>query len=119
MFDICISETPSIEALIEMRAASRVHAKDATLYDFDLEAEKCASSFMGWTDLASNPPYSIAEIIAFAAQARSGGIRDVILIAEGGSSQAAMALFYIATGVATIAVLAWVASSLLIAYKES
>ena len=92
MFDICIPETPSIEALIEMRAASRVHAKDATLYDFDLEAEKCASSFMGWTDLASNPPYSIAEIIAFAAQARSGGIRDVILIAEGGSSQAAMAL---------------------------
>ena len=47
---------------------------------------------MGWTDLATNPPYSLAEITAFAAQARSGGIKDVILIAEGGSSQAAMAL---------------------------
>ena len=35
------------------------------------------------------------------------------------NAQAAMALFYIAAGVATIAVLAWVASSLLIAYKES
>ncbi len=35
------------------------------------------------------------------------------------NAQAAMAFFYIAAGVATIAVLAWVASSLLIAYKES
>lgn len=35
------------------------------------------------------------------------------------NAQAAMAFFYIAVGVATIAVLAWVASSLLIAYKES
>lgn len=35
------------------------------------------------------------------------------------NAQAAMAFFYIAIGVATIAVLAWLASSLLIAYKES
>jgi hypothetical protein len=35
------------------------------------------------------------------------------------NAQAAMAFFYIAAGVATIAVLAWAASSLLIAYKES
>lgn len=35
------------------------------------------------------------------------------------NAQAAMAFFYIAVGVASIAVLAWVASSLLIAYKES
>lgn len=35
------------------------------------------------------------------------------------NAQAAMALFYIAVGVATIATLAWLASSLLIAYKES
>ena len=57
------------EKLIENKVASRIFAKDASLYDFSDEALKCASEYMGWTDLASNPPYSIQEIQTFADRA--------------------------------------------------
>ena len=47
---------PSAKTLVREKVASRIHAKDATLYNFDPEAQECAEHFMGWVDLASNPP---------------------------------------------------------------
>ena len=57
---------PSVQTLIDNKVASRVRAKDASLYNFSSEAQKCAESYMGWTTLASNPPSSIEEIQNFA-----------------------------------------------------
>lgn len=46
---------PAAKTLVKARAASRIHAKDATLYDFSPEAQACAADYMGWTDLATSP----------------------------------------------------------------
>ena len=84
--------SPSANELVEARVASRVHAKDATLYDFSDEAEACAKEFMGWTDLASNPPYPVQEIQDFADGIMTLGLTDAVLIGQGGSTQAPMTL---------------------------
>ena len=81
---------PSADALVEARAASRVNAKDASLYDFSPAAQACSESFMGWADLASNPPYPVQDIQDFADAAIERGLTDVILIGQGGSTQAPM-----------------------------
>ena len=78
--------------LIENKVASRLHAKDATVYDFSEEACECARDFMGWVDLASNPPYPIDAIQSFADECVGHGIRTVLLLGQGGSTQAAMTL---------------------------
>lgn len=83
---------PSAKTLVKEHVASRIHAKDATLYNFSEKAQKVAEQFMGWADLASNPPTSIGEIVDFADKAIGSGIRSVILIGEGGSTQAPMTI---------------------------
>ena len=47
---------------------------------------------MGWTDLASNPPYSLADIQAFADSIIKQGLKTVVLIGQGGSTQAPMTI---------------------------
>lgn len=83
--------TPS-ERLIAGNVPSRVHAKDATLYDFSDEALESARGFMGWADLASNPPLPLDEIAAFAQDVIDEGLDRVGLLGEGGSSQAPMTI---------------------------
>lgn len=83
---------PSAKTLIKEQVASRLHSKDASLYDFSDEAYECASEFMGWTDLASNPPYPVEEIVAFAHEAHAQGLTNIILVGEGGSTQAPMTI---------------------------
>lgn len=83
---------PSAKTLVKDQVASRLHAKDATLYSFDEAAEACARDFMGWVDLASNPPYPIDGIKAFAKQAKDAGLDQVLLLGEGGSTQAPMTI---------------------------
>ena len=83
---------PSAKTLVKECVASRVHAKDATLYDFSEQAQACAERYMGWTDLASNPPYSLADIQAFADSIISQGLKTVVLIGQGGSTQAPMTI---------------------------
>ena len=80
------------ELLLENRVASRMHAKDATLFDFSDVALQSAQDYMGWTDLASNPPTAIEQIQAFAQEALAEGIDYVGLLGEGGSSQAPMTI---------------------------
>lgn len=81
-----------VEDLLAQKAASRIHKKDASLYNFSHSAEISAQNFMGWTDLASCPPYSLDEIKDLADELISEGLERVVLIGEGGSSQAAMTL---------------------------
>ena len=80
------------EQLIEHKVASRIFAKDASLYDFSEAAQACARDFMGWADLATNPPYSIEAIQEFADAVVAEGIETVVLIGQGGSTQAPMTI---------------------------
>ena len=83
---------PSAKTLVKECVASRVHAKDAKLYDFSEQAQACAERYMGWTDLASNPPYPLADIQAFADSIIEQGLKTVVLIGQGGSTQAPMTI---------------------------
>lgn len=83
---------PSAERLVKEKVASRIHAKDASLYDFSEDAHRCACSYMGWTDLASNPPITAQDITEFAQSVIDSGIHMVVLIGQGGSTQAPMTL---------------------------
>ncbi len=83
---------PSVDVLVSEKVASRTHAKDASLFDFSDVAYAGARDYMGWTNLATQPPCSLAEIQAFADETIADGISQVILIAEGGSVQAPMTM---------------------------
>ncbi len=73
---------PSAKTLVKECVASRLHAKDATLYGFSDEAQECAQNYMGWTDLATNPPYPLHEIQAFADSIIAQGLKSVVLIGQ-------------------------------------
>ena len=83
---------PSAKTLVKDCVASRLHAKDATLYAFSEEAQSCAEQFMGWVDLASNPPCPLETIKRFADEQLAAGLETVVLIGQGGSTQAAMTI---------------------------
>lgn len=83
---------PSAKTLVKECVASRLHAKDAGLYGFSDEARECAENYMGWTDLASNPPYSLSDIQSFANSIIAQGLKSVVLIGQGGSTQAPMTI---------------------------
>ena len=80
------------EHLLASNVPSRIHAKDASLYDFSDVALQSARDYMGWTDLATNPPTPLDEIVSFAQEAIDEGIDYVGLLGEGGSSQAPMTI---------------------------
>ena len=80
------------ERLVAEHVPSRMHVKDSTLYDFSDVALDSARNFMGWTDLASNPPTSIEQIEEFARGVADDDINYVGLLGEGGSSQAPMTI---------------------------
>ncbi len=83
---------PSTKALVKDKVASRLHAKDDTLYNFSEEAQECARNYMGWTDLASNPPLDLDAIQNFADEVVAKGLKTVVLIGQGGSTQAPMTI---------------------------
>ena len=83
---------PSTKALVKDKVASRLHAKDDTLYNFSEEAQECARNYMGWTDLASNPPLDLDTIQNFADEVVAKGLKTVVLIGQGGSTQAPMTI---------------------------
>lgn len=83
---------PSAKILVRDKVASRLHAKDESLYDFDEAAAECAKNFTGWATLASQPPYSYKKIQAFAEGIIAEGFKTVLLIGQGGSTQAPMTI---------------------------
>jgi len=52
----------------------------------------CASKHLGWTTLSSHPPKAIDEIKILAEGFRSEGLEAVVLLGQGGSSQASMTI---------------------------
>ena len=85
-------ETSTAQLLVENKVASRIGAGDATLYDFDANAKDFAENFMGWRDLASKPPVSAGSIEAFVKQVRNDGLTNIVLLGQGGSTQAPMTI---------------------------
>ena len=81
-----------LEFLIELKAPSRLGARDASLFAFEPGDEERAQTRLGWVDLASNPPFPIDRLQAYAKTIRSEGLEAVVLIGQGGSSQAAMTI---------------------------
>ena len=83
---------PSGKTLVKDCVASRIYAKDDTLYDFSEEAQQFARDFMGWTDLATNPSCPLEQIKSFAQEQIDNGLRTVVLVGQGGSTQASMTI---------------------------
>ena len=83
---------PSAKKLVRECVPSRVYAKDASLYDFDQQAQECAARFMGWADLATHPQCDVARVKAFADEIVAEGIETVLLVGQGGSTQAPMTI---------------------------
>lgn len=80
-----------VESLLAMQAPSRLYQKDASLYA-QIADETKVGRCMGWTNLASNPPLELSEIATIAAGIRMEGLDAVVLIGQGGSSQASMTI---------------------------
>lgn len=83
---------PSAKVLVKNNVASRIRMRDASLYNFSEDAVKCAQDYMGWTNLAGEPPCALADIQRFADQVVADGINTVILLGQGGSTQAPMTI---------------------------
>ena len=81
-----------LEFLIELKAPSRLGARDASLFSAHPEGATHAQKLLGWTTLCSQPPYPISELKRQADAIRAEGLDGVVLIAQGGSSQAAMTI---------------------------
>ncbi len=95
---IQVVHNPSIDALINMQAASKLGEHDPSLFSFSNKTQEFSSKFMGWTTLCSNPPFSPNKIQEFANKARQSGLSDVLLIGQGGSTQASMTMADILKG---------------------
>lgn len=75
-----------LDRLVADKIASRIAAKDATLWGPDAEPE--ASIRLGWTDLHVTSRPLLAEIEALQAELRAEGLDRIVLAGMGGSSLA-------------------------------
>ncbi|QCB97734.1 glucose-6-phosphate isomerase [Arthrobacter sp. PAMC25564] len=75
-----------LPALLEDRVATRIFAKDATLWGPDAEAE--ASVRLGWVEAATVSQPLVADILALRDALRSEGVTRIVLCGMGGSSLA-------------------------------
>lgn len=85
-------DNDSAHFLVANKVPERVQAKDSSLYDFDPDIQEFVGHYFGWPTLASQPPVPIDEIARFAAEVRDEGLESVVLIGQGGSTQASMTL---------------------------
>lgn len=85
-------DNPHTRRLVEERIFSRIAERDSSLFDFDDDAVEYADAYFGWTQLSVCPPVDLGQIAAFAAQVRAEGLRSVVLIGQGGSTQASMTI---------------------------
>ncbi len=75
-----------LPALLEDRVATRVFAKDATLWGPDAEAE--AAVRLGWVEAATVSQPLVADILALRDALRAEGVTRIVLCGMGGSSLA-------------------------------
>lgn len=83
-----LGHCPTAQLLIENEVPSRIAAKDGSAFNFSAEVADYAATRLGWTTLASKPPCDPSEIAIIAQQARGEGLDAVVLIGQGGSTQA-------------------------------
>ncbi|MCL2807979.1 MAG: glucose-6-phosphate isomerase [Coriobacteriia bacterium] len=79
------------DVLLAKQAPSRLHSKDTSLFA-EIANEAQIRRCLGWADLASDPPIELEEIAAIAGGIRLEGLDAVVLIGQGGSSQASMTI---------------------------
>ena len=75
-----------VDKLVAEKIASRIAAKDATIWGPEAEPE--ASIRLGWVDLHDTSRPLLAEIEALQADLRSEGLDRIVLSGMGGSSLA-------------------------------
>ncbi|WP_427007673.1 glucose-6-phosphate isomerase [Pseudarthrobacter sp. H2] len=75
-----------LPALLEDKVATRIFAKDATLWGPDAEAE--ASVRLGWVEAATVSAPLVADILALRDALRNEGVTRIVLCGMGGSSLA-------------------------------
>ncbi|KQN83680.1 glucose-6-phosphate isomerase [Arthrobacter sp. Leaf69] len=75
-----------LPALLEDKVASRIFAKDPTLWGPDAEAE--ASVRLGWVEAATVSQPLVADILALREALRADGVSRIVLCGMGGSSLA-------------------------------
>ncbi|MGN0035065.1 MAG: hypothetical protein ACI364_05005 [Coriobacteriales bacterium] len=85
-------DNPYTRRLVDEHVFSRIGQRDASLYSFDIETAEYATRFFGWTQLSSCPPVDPGQIASFAAQLRSEKLQSVVLVGQGGSTQASMTI---------------------------
>jgi glucose-6-phosphate isomerase len=78
--------------LLAHKVPSRLYAKDASLFAGVEPDQNRVLGSLGWLHLSSNPPMSVEELAAIASGIRLEGLEAVVLIGQGGSSQAAMTI---------------------------
>jgi len=76
----------NIDALVADKVASRIAAKDFTLWGKDAEAE--SSIRLGWVTSATDSASLVADILALRAEFASKGVTRFVLCGMGGSSLA-------------------------------
>ncbi|WP_427169735.1 glucose-6-phosphate isomerase [Arthrobacter sp. 92] len=75
-----------LPALLEDRVATRIFAKDATLWGPDAEQESAVR--LGWVEAATVSQALVADILALREALRSEGVTRIVLCGMGGSSLA-------------------------------
>jgi glucose-6-phosphate isomerase len=75
-----------LPALLEDRVATRIFAKDATLWGPDAEQESAVR--LGWVEAATVSQALVADILALRDALRSEGVTRIVLCGMGGSSLA-------------------------------
>ncbi|HEY8702783.1 MAG TPA: glucose-6-phosphate isomerase [Arthrobacter sp.] len=75
-----------LPALVEDRIATRIFAKDHTLWGLDAEAE--AAVRLGWVEAATVSQSLVADILELRDALRSEGVTRIVLCGMGGSSLA-------------------------------
>ncbi len=83
---------PSAKTLVKEHIASRIYHQDGSAFDFSDDAAACASSFMGWAQMGSHPQCDVRELMEFADAVVADGITHVVLLGQGGSTQAPMTI---------------------------
>ncbi len=84
-----LAQTAAAKRLIAEKVPSRLGAQDATVFDF---LDESVAERLGWANLTTAPPTNPAEVQAIADVARNEGLEAVILIGQGGSTQAAQTI---------------------------
>ncbi|MDR2957833.1 MAG: hypothetical protein LBU61_06640 [Coriobacteriales bacterium] len=81
-----------LQRLLSLKAASRLGEGDPSLFGLYPDIQAQAVSRLGWIHLASEPPMPLKEINDLAKNIVSEGLEAVVLIGQGGSSQASMTI---------------------------